>query len=290
VALEAARLAKAAGKPVRVAWTRDEEFVRAYCRPAALITVRSGLSAEGRIAAWDFHNYNSGPASLAVPYAIPHYWCGFHRARSPLRQGAYRSLAAVANTFARETHVEELAALHGQDPVEFRLRNLENPRTRAVIERAAQAFGWGKTRTAAGMACNLEKDAHMALFAELDAKHPGVRVRRMVFAFDCGAVLNPDYLRNQITGALIQGMGGALFEELRYDRRQVLNHRLSDYRVPRFADVPEIEVILVDRRDVTPAGAGESPITVVAPALAAALHRATGKRSQSLPLAARGSH
>jgi nicotinate dehydrogenase subunit B len=106
----------------------------------------------------------------------------------------------------------------------------------------------------------------------------------MVIAFDCGAVLNPDNLRNQITGALIMGMGGALFEELRYDRRKVLNPHLSDYRGPRFADVPETEVILVDRRDVTPAGAGESPITVVAPALGAAIYRATGKRMRSLPL------
>jgi isoquinoline 1-oxidoreductase len=286
VALEAARLAKAAGKPVRVAWTREEEFVRSYCRPAGIITVRSGLSSDGRIVAWDFHNYNSGPASLALPYEIPHHWCGFHRARSPLRQGAYRSLAAVANAFARETHIEELAALAGQDPVEFRLRNLENARTRAVIERAAKAFGWGKTRSAAGMACNVEKDAHMALFVELHENQSPVRIHRMVFTFDCGGVLNPDYLRNQITGALIMGLGGALFEELRYDHRRVLNPRFSDYRVPRFADVPEIEVILIDRRDIKPAGAGESPITVVAPAIGAAIFRATGKRLRSLPLAA----
>jgi isoquinoline 1-oxidoreductase len=283
VMIEAARLAKAAGKPVRVAWTREEEFVVSYCRPAGIIEVRSGLSAEGKIAAWDFHNYNSGPASLAVPYAIPNYWCGFHRAQSPLRQGAYRSLAAVANTFAREMHVEELASLAGQDPAEFRLKNLENPRMREVIERAAERFGWGKSRGAAGMACNLEKDGHLALFVEIEAAQE-VRVRRMVVAFDCGAVLNPDNLRNQVTGALIMGLGGALFEELRYDRTKVLNNRLSAYRVPRFSDVPRIEVILVDRREVTPAGAGESPITVVAPAIGAALHKATGEWRRALPL------
>jgi nicotinate dehydrogenase subunit B len=283
VALEAAKLAKAAGKPVRVAWTREEEFMRSYCRPAALIEVRSG-STGGRIAAWDFHNYNSGPASLLPPYAIPDYWCGFHRSPSPLRQGAYRSLAAVANTFARETHVEELAALAGQDALEFRMRNIENARLREVMERGAAAFGWAKARGAMGMACNIEKDAYIALFTEIEGKPPAVRVRRMVMAFDCGAVLNPDNLRNQITGALIMGIGGALFEELRYDRRKVLNPRLSDYRVPRFSDLPEIEVILVDRRDVTPAGAGESPITVVAPALGAALYHTMGKRLRALPL------
>jgi isoquinoline 1-oxidoreductase len=284
VALEAAKLAKAAGRPVRVAWTREEEFVRSYCRPAGLIEVRSALS-HGRIAAWDFHNYNSGPASLLPPYAIPSYWCGFHRSSSPLRQGAYRSLAAVANTFARETHVDELAEFAGDDPVAFRLGNLEQSRLREVIERAATAFGWPKRRAAAGMACNIEKDAYMALFTEIEGAPPAVRVSRMVIAFDCGAVLNPDNLRNQITGALIMGMGGALFEQLRYDRRKVVNNRLSEYRVPRFADVPRIEVLLVDRRDVPPAGAGESPITVVAPSLGAALYQATGRRVRSLPLA-----
>jgi nicotinate dehydrogenase subunit B len=105
-----------------------------------------------------------------------------------------------------------------------------------------------------------------------------------VIAFDCGAVLNPDNLRNQVTGALIMGLGGALFEELRYDRTKVLNNRLSAYRVPRFSDVPPIEVILVDRREVTPAGAGESPITAVAPAIGAALHRVTGEWRRALPL------
>ena len=284
VALEAARLSKAAGKPVRVAWTRAEEFQAGYFRPAALVEVRSGLDAAGRITVWDFHNYNSGPSSLAVPYAIPHHWCGFHRSPSPLRQGPYRSLAAVANTFAREMHVSELAAISKQDPVEFRLRNLENPRMKEVIERAAATFGWGKNKGAVGMSCNLEKDAHIALFTEIEANKSGARVRRMTIAFDCGAVLNPQGLRNQIEGALIMGIGGALFEEVLYDRRAVRNKSLNDYRVPRFADAPEIQVILADRRDVTPAGAGESPITVAAPAIGAAIHAATGKWMRSLPM------
>jgi isoquinoline 1-oxidoreductase len=168
--------------------------------------------------------------------------------------------------------------------VDFRLRNLENPRMREVVERAAERFGWGKRRSATGMACNLEKGGHMALFVELDANKGRVRLLRAVIAFDCGAVLNPDNLRNQITGAMIMGIGGALFEELRYDKSKVVNGNLSQYRVPRFSDVPDIDVILVDRRDVTPSGAAESPITVVAPAIAAALFQTNGKRLRSLPL------
>jgi len=283
VMLEAARLAKAAGKPVRVAWSREEEFVRSYCRPAAFIKIRSGISAGGGIHAWDFRNYNSGAASLAAPYDIANYRCAFYRASSPLRQGAYRSLAAVANTFARETHVGELAEMTDSDPLEFRLRHTTNARLREAIERAAERFGWGKAREASGMACNIEKGAHMALFVALDVADDRVRLTRMVTAFDCGAVLNPDNLRNQVTGATIMGLGGALFEELRYDAVKVVNNRFSDYRVPRFADVPDIDVILIDRREAVPAGAGESPITVVAPAIGAALHRATKKWFRALP-------
>jgi len=285
VALEAAYLAKETGKPVRVTWSREEEFVRSYCRPAGIIEVRSGISAEGRIVAWDFHNYHSGPASLRAPYAIPNFCCAYHRAESPMRHGPYRSLAAVANTFAREAHVDELAELAGRDSVEFRLQNVAEARLREAIQRAAERFGWGRRRTAAGMACNIEKGGHMALFVELEPKGKSVRLLRMVMAFDCGAALNPDYLKNEITGALIMGMGGALFEELKYDRYKVLNGSFGRYRVPRFSDTPEMEVILIDRRDIAPAGAGESPITVVAPAIANALFRATGARRRSLPLA-----
>lgn len=285
VMLEAARLARACGKPVRVAWTREEEFVWSYCRPAGIIEVQSGLAGDGRILAWDFRNYNSGAASLSAPYAIPNYRCAYYRADSPLRQGPYRSLAAVANTFARECHVDELASLAGEDPVAFRLRNLEHARTKEAVERAAERFGWGKGSRPAGMACNLEKNAHMALFVEIEMRGAEVRARRVVMAFDCGAALNPDHLKNEIEGAIIMGLGGALFEELRYDSRHVRNGSLGRYRVPRFSDAPAIEVILIDRREVTPAGAGESPITVIAPALAAAIYRVTGERRRSLPLA-----
>jgi nicotinate dehydrogenase subunit B len=286
--IEAARLARAAGQPVRLQWSRQEEFTYGYGRPAGLMEVRSATSGEGRLEAWDFHNYNSGAASILLPYDAAHFRCAFHRAESPLRQGSYRSLAAVANAFARESHVEELAAFHKDDPLEFRLRNLSNPRLRDVLERAADRFGWAKRNNGgghgSGIACNIEKDGIIAMCAEVAADGASTRVLRAVIAVDVGAVLNPGNLKNQITGAVIQGLGGALFEELRYDEHQLRNARLSAYRVPRFEDVPEIEVILVDRKDTPSAGAGESPITVVAPAVAAAIHAATGTRLRRLPL------
>jgi isoquinoline 1-oxidoreductase len=184
--------------------------------------------------------------------------------------------------------LDEMAATAGIDPVELRLRNIENPRLKAVLLRAAERFGWAKSKSGHGvgygLACNLEKGGHIALFVELEVRDKQVRLRRMVSAFDAGAVINQDILSNQVEGALIQGIGGALFEELKFDRKQIVNARLSGYRVPRFTDIPEIEVLLVDERDVPSAGAGESPITAVAPAIASAINAACGKRVRQLPI------
>ena len=280
--MEAARIAKAAGVDVRLAWSREEEFERAYVRPAGLIEVRSGVDEVGKIVSWEFHNYNAGASSLASPYDVQHSYCGFHRSKPVLREGSYRSLAAVSNNFARESHVDELAALVKADPLEFRLRNLKDARLREVLERGAEKFGWKRGK--GGIACNLEKDARLALFVELGVDGKQVKLKRIVCVFDCGTILNPGNLQNQVEGAIVQGVGGALFERVEYDRERILNSRLSRYRVPRFNDIPVIETILVDRKDVKSAGAGESPITTIAPAIANGIFAATGKRLRELPL------
>jgi nicotinate dehydrogenase subunit B len=286
--VEAARLSRLAGAPVRVAWTREEEFTCSYTRPAGLLEIESAVDANGRLTAMRFANYNSGAAGITPPYEIPNHWIGFYRTRSEVRQGSYRSLAAVANAFARESHMDEWAADLGVDPVKFRLRHITDTRLREVVERTASRFGWGKTRAASGrgfgMSCNIEKDARLALFVETAVDGSDVRVVRMTATGDFGAALNPDGLRNQMTGALIQGMGGALWERVSFDGASQRTRRLSQYRVPRFSDVPEMDVQIVDRRDVAPAGAGESPITLVSPAVAAAVFAATGQRRRTLPL------
>ncbi len=286
--LEAARLARSTERPVRLAWSRHDEFTQSYCRPAAMMDVRSGFSPDGKILAWEFHNYNGGAASLAPPYQIPNRYAAYHASVSPLRQGSYRSLAAVGNTFARETHMDEIAATLNIDPLELRLRNIENPRLEAVLSRAAERFGWGKRKNGNGvgygLACNVEKGGHLALLTELKVDGATVQLTRMVAAFDAGAVINPDILSNQVEGAIIQGIGGALFEQLEFDKTRVLNGRLSAYRVPRFTDVPEIEVILIDNRNAPSSGAGESPITTSAPSIGSAIFAATGKRIRQLPM------
>ncbi len=289
-AIEAARLARAAGKPVKVVWTREEEFNHAYFRPAALIEVSSGARKDGTLTAWEFHNYNSGGAGIATYYDVPHRLIEFHPCNSPLRQGSYRALAATANHFARETHMDELARACGMDPLQFRLKNVKDERFRAVLQAAAARFAWPHMKASPqrgfGVAAGFEKGGYVATCVEVEAdKASGTfKVLTVVEAFECGAVINPDHIRNQIEGCIVMGLGGALFEKIEFEEGKILNPRLSRYRVPRFADVPAIEIVLLDRKDLTPAGAGETPIVGIAPAIGNAIFDATGVRLRSLPL------
>jgi len=288
-AIEAARLARAAKRPVKVVWTREEEFSWAYFRPAGVIDVSSGVRNDGTITAWEFHNYNSGSAGIRTYYEVPNQRIVFHAVRSPLRQGSYRALAATANHFARESHMDELAHAVKMDSLEFRLKNLKDERLRAVFEAAAKQFGWGKSKSAGqgfGMGGGYEKLGNIATFAEVhvDRKSGDVKVVRVVSAFECGAIVNPDGLRNQIEGSNVQGLGGALFEAIEFADGKILNGRLSEYRVPRFSDVPVLETVLLDRKDIPSVGAGECPMIGLAPAIANAIFDATGVRLRALPL------
>ena len=287
-AVEAARLAKAAGKPVKVVWTREEEFTWAYFRPAGVIEVKSGARRDGTLSAWEFHNINSGPAGLDTPYDVARKVVQFHQADSPLRQGSYRGLAATANHFARESHMDELAAALKRDPLALRLANLKEPRLKAVLQAASEKFGWGKKPGAGrgyGLACGVEKGGYVATCVEVEVgadRRP--RVVRVVEAFECGAIVNPDGLRNQVEGAIVQGLGGALFEEVRFEKGRIANPHFSQYRVPRTIDVPPIELVLLDRKDLPPSGAGETPIIGIAPAIGNAIFAAIGVRLTSLPM------
>ena len=291
-AVEAARLAKSAGKPIKLTWTREEEFTWAYFRPAGVIEIKSGVKSDGGLIFWEHDNYNSGPSAMETPYEVENRRIAFHASDAPLRQGSYRSLAAAANHFARESHMDELAHELKIDPLEFRMKNLKHERLRAVFQAAADNFGWGKEKSSKthgfGIAGGIEKGGHVAACAEVEINHGEVKVVRVVEAFDCGAVVNPQGLKNQIAGAVVQGLGGALFEAIHFENGRILNPRLSEYRVPRFSDAPKIDVILVDRKDQPSMGAGETPLVGIAPAVANAIFNATGVRLRSMPLLANG--
>jgi isoquinoline 1-oxidoreductase len=289
-AVEAARLAKGAGKPVKLVWTREEEFTWAYFRPAGVIEISAGLDKNGRLTAWECHNWNSGGSALATPYDVANRHTEFHSSDSPLRQGSYRALAATANHFARESHMDDLARVAQIDPLSFRLKNLKNPRLRAVLESAADRFGWAKSSPSSGhgfgIAGGTEKGSYVASCAEVavDRKSGMVRVVRVATTFECGAVVNPDHLKNQIEGGVVMALGGALFEQIKFADGKILNPRFSDYRVPRFSDAPAQEVVLLDRKDLRSEGAGETPLVALAPAVGNAICNATGVRQRSLPM------
>ena len=294
VAVEAARLALAAKKPVSVRWSREDEFTWAYFRPAGVIDVAGGLDDKGALIAWDHVNYNSGASAIATPYSIPNSATEFKSCNQPLRTGSYRALASTANAFARESFMDELAAAAGVDPLEFRLRHLTNDRLRAVLVAAAERFNWKNAwkknsspqKTGVGLACATEKGSYVACCAriEVDDRAGTFKVLDVVEAFECGAIQNPVNLTAQVEGCIVMGLGGALREEMRFKDGKMLNPRFSQYHVPRFKDVPQIETILVNRPDLASVGAGETPIIGIAPAIANALFNATQTRIRSMPI------
>jgi isoquinoline 1-oxidoreductase len=296
-AIEAARLAKGAGKPVKLVWTRAEEFAWGYLRPAGVIDASASVDNGGRLVAWEFDNWNSGASAIQTPYVIPNQRITFHPSNSPLRQGSYRGLAATANHYVREMHMDEVARALAIDPVEFRLNHLKEPRMRAVLEAVAERIGWtasagtgaygaGSRASAApalGIACGTEKGSYVATATQVSRAASGFKVDKLVVAFECGAIVNPDGLRNQVEGAVVQGLGGALFEAIDFRDGKIVNGSMELYRVPRFKDVPPLEIILLDRKDLPSAGAGETPIVCVAPAIGSAV-RGFGKVAAALPV------
>jgi len=265
----------------------------AYFRPAGLIEIKAGARRDGTLVAWEHHNYNSGPAAIGTPYAVANQLIQFHPAKSPLRQGSYRGLAATANHFARETHMDAMAHAAKLDPLDFRLKNLTDSRLSAVFSKAADKFGWGKVKSTSergfGIAGGTDKGGYVATCAEveIDPATKNVRILRVVQAWESGAIVNPDGLRNQVMGAMVQAIGGALFERILFDNGRILNPRFAEYRLPRFKDTPQIEVILIDRQDLPSAGAGESGIVGLAPAVGNAIFAATGVRMRNMPMAPR---
>ncbi|MEX2303753.1 MAG: molybdopterin cofactor-binding domain-containing protein, partial [Bryobacterales bacterium] len=305
-AIEAARIAKAAVKPVSLRWTREEEFTWAYFRPAGLIEVNGGIDAQGRLVSWEFINYNSGGSALESPYDIAHTRHQYRSSESPLRTGSYRALASTANNFARESFMDELAAAANQDPLDFRLAHLSHKRLRPVLEAVAENFRWRERRknlqsagspingstdqpiNGIGIACGTEKGSYVAACAEVrvDREKGTFEILEICQAFECGAIHDPDNLKAQSEGCVIMTLGAVMGEEILFENGRILNPRFAEYPVPRFKDVPPIETVLLNRPDLPSVGAGETPMIAVPPAIANAIFEASKVRVRSLPIRA----
>ena len=211
---------------------------------------------------------------------------------SPLRQGSYRCLAATANNFAREAFMDELAAAAEADPLDFRLRHLGNDRIRAVLQLAAEKFDWVKTRKdrqpdhGVGLACGTEKNSVVAACVRIRVNRADgtLKILHICEAFECGPIQNPAGLLSQVQGCIMMGLGPALRERLRFADGKILNPRFSDYEVPQFADVPPIDIHLVNKTEMPSAGGGETPIIAIAPAIANAIFDAVGFRIRQMPM------
>ena len=296
-AVEAARLAKAVGKPVQVAWSRAEEFFYDTFRPAAIVKISSGIDGSGKMVFWDYDVLYAGERGAKQFYAIPN-----HRTASrssgrqgsagshPFATGAWRAPSNNTNTFARESQIDLLAAAAGMDPVEFRLKNLSDPRMIRVLKAAAERFGWTSAKAPSkrgyGVACGMDVGTYVATMieAEVDAKKGTVQVKRVVCAQDMGLVINPEGAKIQVEGCTTMGLGYALTEEVHFKGGRVLDTNFDTYELPRFSWVPKIETVLIDAKDAPPQGGGEPAIIVMGAVDANAIYDRTGARVFQLPM------
>jgi CO/xanthine dehydrogenase Mo-binding subunit len=328
-AADAVILAQAVGRPVRVQWTRQDEFAWEPKAPAMVMEVAGGLDAKGNVVAWDYHVWSPSHVARArfggqlvtaqllsgqpapqsrfsfgaernapTNYAFPVQRVTVHYlGNSPLRASSFRSLGGAENTFANESFIDELAAAAGVDALEYRLRYLSEPRERTVLEAATGKAGWeprpSPRRDQAELAkgrgvafARYENDqAIVACIAEVQVERASGRVcvRRIVVAHDCGLIINPDGVRNQIEGNVIQSLSRALKEEVQFDERHITSLDWQTYPILTFSEVPEVEIVLLDRPDQPAVGAGEPSTVTTAAALANAIFDATGARLRQIP-------
>ncbi len=322
VAADAALLARAVGQPVRVQWSRADEFVGEPKAAAMLIETQAGLDEEGRIVAWEYDVWSpthtsrprqasgllagrevrgqapqptrfffGGERNALTNYTLADQRVTIHWvANPPLRTSSMRSLGATGNTFANESFMDELAAAAETDPLAFRLRHLDDPRGREALEAAARAAGWGEELPAGegrGLAfARYENDeAYVAMVAHVavDEATGAVRVRKITVAHDCGLIVNPDGVRNQIEGNVLQALSRALKEEVRFDAHGQTSLDWESYPILTFSETPELDIVLLNRPDEPPLGAGEPATVTVAPAIANAIYAATRARVRQAP-------
>jgi CO/xanthine dehydrogenase Mo-binding subunit len=341
-AFEAALLSQQVGKPVRVQWKRHEGHGWDPKAPAAVLTCKAGVAADGGIAGWyvrargfsgwdvyfnagdprdtlvgqltdwpkgDQHNFGVPGESYVFPNSVK-YWetipTLLNRA-SPLRTSHMRAPQELQLHFAHESFIDEVAAAAGADPIALRLKYLKEPRERAVLEAVAKASQWkprdqraarpaavdgrrGAVVRGRGVSLNSGFGGYVATVCEVEVDTRSGRIwpRRFWVAHDCGIVLNPRSLRTTIEGNIVQGCSRALFEEVRFDERNVTSTDWAGYPILDMPDAPErIDIVTIDRRDQPAGGAGEPAHVTVPAAIANAIFDATGIRLRSMPMTAK---
>jgi isoquinoline 1-oxidoreductase len=295
--IEAARLAKIIGKPVQVAWTREEEFFFDSFRPAAVVKIRSGVTKEGKIAFWDYSEYFAGERGAIEFYNIPNtkttaYGSGMggDKGIHPFATGPWRAPGNNTNTFARESQIDIMAAKAGVDPLEFRLNNLSDEKMRTVLKATADKFGWKPAKSPSGrgfgIACATDAGTYVAAIAEVEVnKNSGeVKVKRVVCVQDMGLVINPEGATIQMEGSITMGLGYALKEDIHFKGGEVLDVNYDTYEIPRFSWLPKIETEILDNQNADPQGGGEPAIVVMGAVVANAIYDAIGARVKQLPL------
>jgi len=303
-AADAALLSQAVGKPVRVQWMRNDEHAWEPLGPAMVMEVRGGLDQQGNVIAWDFQgwtppgtpNQSGADRNADHTYNFKNNRVMVHWLRSsPLRASALRGLGSPQNTFANESFMDELAFAGGVDPVQFRLRHLDDARAKAVLEAAAKRADWSKRLSSAEADVKSGRgvafvrydrtEAYVAAVADVDVNPADgqVRVKRVVVAHDCGLIINPDGLRNQIEGNVIQATSRALKEEVKFDRAMVTSLDWTLYPILKFPEIPDVVVELINRPDQPAVGAGEATTSAIPAAIANAIFDATGRRLRTVP-------
>ena len=295
--VEAARLAKLAGKPVQVAWTRSEEFFDDSFRPAAVVKIRSGITGGGDITFWDYHVYFAGTRGSEQFYNIPDHATVSHGSgwggspvSHPFATGAWRAPGNNTNTFSRESQIDVMAAKAGIDPVEFRLKHLQDEKMRGVLNAAAKKFGWTSAKPSGGLGCGvalgIDSGTYVATMAEVevDSKTGEVAVKRVVCAQNMGLVINPEGAAIQMEGCITMGLGYALTEEIHFKGGDILDRNFNTYQIPRFSWLPKIETVLVEDPNAPAQGGGEPAIINMGAVVANAIFSATGARLLQLPM------